>query len=54
MNKVLDVMKDIKQNIDNIDWYDLFENPNIFEIDTKQLKSDITEKAKFIDGIIYE
>ena len=32
----------------------LSKNPNIFEIDTKQLKSDITEKAKIIDGTIYE
>ena len=27
---------------------------NIFEIDIKQLKLDITKKAKFIDGIIYK
>ena len=40
--------------LDKIDWYKLSENPNIFEIDTKQLKIDITEKAKFIDSIIYE
>ena len=37
-----------------IDWSWLSENPNIFEIDIKQLKLDITEKAKIIDGIIYE
>jgi len=39
--------------LDKIDWYKLSENPNIFEIDTKQLKIDITKKAKFIDSIIY-
>ena len=44
----------LEQNIDKISWYWLSENPNIFEIDTKQLKLDITEKAKIIDGIIYE
>ena len=40
--------------MDKIDWSSLSANPNIFEIDTKQLKLDITEKAKFIDDIIYE
>jgi hypothetical protein len=40
--------------MDKINWNWLSENPNIFEIDTKQLKLDITEQAKFIDGIIYE
>ena len=35
-----------------LDW--LFGNPNIFEIDKKQLKIDIVEKAKIIDGIIHE
>ena len=32
----------LKQNIDRIDWKWLSSNPNIFEIDTKQLKLDIT------------
>jgi hypothetical protein len=40
--------------IDKINLYWLSENPNIFELDTKQLKLDIAEKAKIIDGIIYE
>ena len=44
----------LEQNIDEINWDGLSYNPNIFEIDTKQLKLDITEKAKIIDGIIYE
>ena len=44
----------LQQNMDKIDWSSLSANPNIFEIDTKQLKLDITEKAKFIDDIIYE
>ena len=44
----------LKQNMDKIDWWYLSVNPNIFEIDTKQLKLDITEQAKIIDSIIYE
>ena len=44
----------LEQNIDKINWNNFSENPNIFEIDTKQLKLDITEKAKIIDDIIYE
>jgi hypothetical protein len=40
--------------MDKIDWKYLSTNPNIFEIDTKQLKLDITKKAKIIDSIIYE
>ena len=44
----------LEQNMDKIDWKYLSTNPNIFEIDTKQLKLDITEKAKIIDGTIYE
>ena len=44
----------LEQNIDKIHWLNISKNPNIFEIDTKQLKLDITEKAKFIDDIIYE
>ena len=40
--------------MDKINWWNLSQNLNIFEIDKKQLKLDITEKAKFIDGIIYE
>ena len=44
----------LEKNMDKIDWYKLSENPNIFEIDKKQLKLDITEQAKIIDGIIYE
>ena len=44
----------LEKNIDKIDWWFLSKNPNIFEIDTKQLKLDISEKAKFIDNIIYE
>ena len=39
----------LEQNIDKIDWWHLSENPNIFEIDTKQLKLDITERAKIIE-----
>jgi hypothetical protein len=44
----------LEKNIDKIDWYKLSENPNIFEIDTKQLKLDIAEQAQIIDSIIYE
>ena len=44
----------LERNIDKINWRNLSENPNIFEIDKNQLKLDITEKAKIIDGIIYE
>jgi hypothetical protein len=44
----------LEKNIDKINWVYLSSNPNIFEIDTKQLKLDIAEKAKFIDGIIHE
>ena len=44
----------LQQNIDKINWYNFSKNPNIFEIDKKQLKLDITEKTKIIDGIIYE
>jgi hypothetical protein len=44
----------LEQNMDNIDWTSLSQNPNIFEIDIKQLKSDINNLAKIIDGIIYE
>ena len=40
--------------MDKIDWNTFLENPNIIEIDIKQLKLDITEKAKIIDGIIQE
>jgi hypothetical protein len=40
--------------MDKIDWLFLSKNPNIFEIDTKQLKLDIAEKAIIIDCIIYE
>ena len=44
----------LEQNIDKINWTNLSLNSNIFEIDKKQLKSDIAEKAKIIDAIIYE
>ena len=45
----------LEKNMDKIIiWDDLSANPNIFEIDTKQLKLDIAEKAKIIDCIIYE
>ena len=44
----------LKQNMDKINWNWLSEDLNIFEIDKKQLKLDIAEKAKIIDGIIYE
>ena len=43
----------LEQNVDKINWDNFLDNPNIFEIDRKQLKLDITEKAKIIDGIIY-
>jgi hypothetical protein len=32
----------------------LSKNPSIFEIDKKQLKIDITEKAKIIDKFIHQ
>jgi hypothetical protein len=44
----------LKQNMDKINFAYLSKNPSIFEIDKKQLKLDITEKAKIIDNIIYE
>ena len=44
----------LEQNMDKIDWCNFSTNINIFEIDTKQLKLDITEKAKIIDNIIHE
>jgi len=40
--------------MDKINWNNFSQNPNIFEINTKQLKSDITEQAKSIDSIIYK
>jgi hypothetical protein len=40
--------------VNKINWRELSLNPNIFEIDKKQLKIDIAEQAKIIDGIIYE
>jgi hypothetical protein len=39
--------------MDKIDWDELSENPCIFEVNIKQLKINITEKAKFIDNIIF-
>ena len=39
---------------DTINWYLLSSNPSIFEIDMKQYKIDITEKANIIDRILYK
>jgi hypothetical protein len=44
----------LEQNLEKIDWWCLSRNPNILEIDTEQLKLDITDQAKIIDGIIHE
>ena len=38
-------------NPDKIDWYFISENPSIFEIDTKQMKLELTKRAKNIDYI---
>ena len=59
MNIPLDVLKIVasylvKPKMKLLDWVDLSLNPSIFEINIKQLKLDITEKAIFIDRIIYE
>ena len=44
----------LEKNMNKIDWCNFSTNINIFEIDKKMLKLDITEKAKIIDGIIHE
>ena len=44
----------LKQNMNKIDWWYLSVNPNIFEIDKKQLKKDIKEQAMIIDRIIHQ
>jgi hypothetical protein len=40
--------------MDKIQWDWLSENPNIFEIDIKQLKIDIDVQAHIIDKIIHQ
>jgi hypothetical protein len=40
--------------MNKIDWWYLSVNPNIFEIDKKQLKKDIKEQAMIIDRIIHQ
>jgi hypothetical protein len=40
--------------MNKIDWLFLSKNPNIFEINKKQLKTDIEKLARNIDKIIHE
>jgi hypothetical protein len=44
----------LKQNMDKINWSSLARNPSIFEIDNKQYKIDITEKAVLLDKLTYK
>ena len=44
----------LEQNMNKINFAYLSKNPSIFEIDKKQLKIDITEKAKIIDKFIHQ
>ena len=39
---------------DRINWYLLSSNPSIFEVNMKQYKIDITDKANIIDNILYK
>jgi hypothetical protein len=44
----------LEANRDKIIWSSLSKNPNIFEIDKKQLKIDIEYQAQIIDKIIHQ
>ena len=44
----------LEQNMNKIDWLFLSKNPNIFEIDTNQLKINADDQAKIIDKIIHQ
>ena len=38
----------LKTHLDKIDWDDLTLNPSIFEVDTNQMKIELTKRAKNI------
>ena len=42
----------MEQNPEKINWCDMSTNPSIFEIDTKEYKTDITKKANMIDILL--